>query len=139
MQLHPDLPKIKADPNQLEQIILNLIVNAKDAVKRHIEPSATKLIIMSTNPLTVDESYQGNSAEIKNGSYILLTVHDTGIGIDKSILNNIFEPFFTTKEKGTGLGLSMVYGIVKQNNGFITVQSTPRQGSTFEIYWPIIN
>ena len=139
MQLHPDLPKIKADPNQLEQIILNLIVNAKDAVKRHIEPSATKLIIMSTNPLTVDESYQGNSAEIKNGSYILLTVHDTGIGIDKSILNNIFEPFFTTKEKGTGLGLSMVYGIVKQNNGFITVESTPRQGSTFEIYWPVIN
>jgi PAS domain S-box-containing protein len=139
MQLHPELPKIKADPNQLEQIILNLIVNAKDAVKRHIEPSATKLIIMSTNPLTVDESYQGNYAEIKKGSYILLTVHDTGIGIDKSILNNIFEPFFTTKEKGTGLGLSMVYGIVKQNNGFITVESTPRQGSTFEIYWPVIN
>jgi PAS domain S-box-containing protein len=139
LKLHPELPKIKADPNQIEQIIINLIVNAKDALKRHLEPSATKLIIMATSPLTIDEQFQGYNPEIKKGQFIVLSIQDTGIGIDKTILNNIFEPFFTTKEKGTGLGLSMVYGIVKQNNGFITVQSTPGHGSIFEIYWPTIN
>ncbi len=128
-----DLRITNADPSQLEQIMMNLGVNAKDAM-----PDGGKLIFQTEN-ITLDEQYC-KAFEIKPGNYALLSVSDTGFGMDQETVKHIFEPFFTTKErgKGTGLGLSMVYGIVKNHGGHITCYSKHGQGTTFRIYFPAL-
>jgi PAS domain S-box-containing protein len=123
---------VKMDPSQIDQILVNLCVNARDAID-----GVGKLTI-ETGKKTYDEEYCKEHAGFIPGDFVLLAVSDNGCGMDKDILGNLFEPFFTTKEvgKGTGLGLATIYGIVKQNNGFINVYSEPGQGSTFKIYLP---
>ncbi len=127
-----NLSKVKIDPSQLDQILANLCVNARDAM-----PGVGKLSIETEN-IAFDETYCTEHAGFVPGEYVLVAVSDDGSGMDKGTLREIFEPFFTTKEagKGTGLGLSTVYGIVKQNNGFVNVYSEPGQGTTFRIYLP---
>ncbi len=123
---------VKMDPSQIDQILANLCVNARDAIE-----GVGKLTI-ETGRKTFDEEYCKEHAGFIPGDFVLLAVSDNGCGMDKKTLDNLFEPFFTTKEtgKGTGLGLATVYGIVKQNNGFINVYSEAGQGSTFRIYLP---
>lgn len=133
--LHEDLPSVFADPGQMEQVLMNLCLNARDAM-----PSGGQLLIR-TDVTTVDEEYVKVYPYVKEGRYVLLTVSDTGIGMDEKTIERIFEPFFSTKgpEKGTGLGLSVVYGIVKQHNGFIHVSSDLGKGTTFEIRLPTVD
>jgi signal transduction histidine kinase/ActR/RegA family two-component response regulator len=123
---------VKMDPSQIDQILANLCVNARDAI------SGVGKLTIETGIKTFDEEYCKEHAEFIPGDFVLLAVSDNGCGMDKETLDNLFEPFFTTKEvgKGTGLGLATVYGIVKQNNGFINVYSKPGQGSSFKIYLP---
>ncbi len=132
--LQDSIPLIKIDKNQLDQVILNLAVNAKDAM-----PHSGKLTIETTFK-SIDKYYVKNHITGKTGDYVVISISDNGSGIDPKIKEKIFEPFFTTKGtgKGTGLGLSTVYGIVKQNDGFIWVYSEPDQGTTFKIYFPAI-
>lgn len=123
---------VEADPNQLESALLNLAVNARDAM-----PEGGKLIIETSNAF-IDDVYVSEHAEVRSGQYVLFSVSDTGTGIDKSLIDKVFEPFFTTKEvgKGTGLGLSMVFGFAKQSGGHVKLYSEPNQGTTVRLYLP---
>jgi len=137
--LQPDIGHILADPGQIEQIIINLIVNARDAVNARTDISAEKKICIETSSIFLDQDFAAENVGSSVGRHILISIADNGIGMDRELVNKIFEPFFTTKEtdKGTGLGLATVYGIVKQNNGSIFVDSRPGNGTTFKIYWPL--
>jgi PAS domain S-box-containing protein len=123
---------VKMDPTQIDQILTNLCVNARDAI------NGVGQLTIETGRKTFDYVYCSENPGFMPGDFVMLAVSDNGCGMDKEILKNLFEPFFTTKEvgKGTGLGLATTYGIVKQNNGFINVYSEPGQGSTFRIYLP---
>jgi PAS domain S-box-containing protein len=131
----PDLWRVRADPGQIEQVITNLALNARDAM-----PSGGRLEIETAN-VRLDDPMGKGLAGVPPGSYVTLVVGDTGVGIEPTMLDRIFEPFFTTKEigKGTGLGLAMVYGIVKQHDGAIAVASEPDAGSIFTVYLPRVD
>ena len=134
-QQDPHLDKIKADAGQVEQIILNLTINAADAM-----PNGGTLTIKTENKVIEESSLLGSPpSQSRPGRFVRLSISDSGEGIDKRIIPQIFEPFFTTKSNGTGLGLSVVYGIVKQHNGWIDVSSHYREGSTFHIYFPALS
>ena len=130
--LAPDLKAIKADPTQMDQVLMNLAVNAKDAM-----PHGGKLIIGTSN-VNLSQSQVGNLPDVSPGEYVMLSVTDTGEGIPEEVKSRIFEPFFTTKAigKGTGLGLATCYGFVKQCGGYIQVESERSMGSTFRVYLP---
>ncbi len=130
----PSLGALRADPGQIDQVIMNLAVNARDAM-----PQGGKLTIETAN-VHLDENFARTHAPLTAGDYVMLTISDTGVGMDTDTQSRIFEPFFTTKgAKGTGLGLSTVYGIVKQSGGFIFVDSQPQRGTAFRAYFPRID
>jgi PAS domain S-box-containing protein len=126
------LRPVKVDPSQIDQILANLAVNARDAV------TGVGKLTIETNNVILDEACAAEHPGVVPGEYVLLAVSDNGVGMDKDVLKHLFEPFFTTKgvDKGTGLGLATVYGIVKQNNGFVSVYSEPGRGTTVKIFLP---
>ncbi len=130
----PELPAVEADPGMIEQVIMNLAINARDAM-----PKGGRLVI-TTQTEMVDRAAAARNLEAREGRFVVLSVTDTGCGMDQATVNRVFEPFFTTKDvgKGTGLGLATVYGIVKQHNGWLEVASQVGQGSTFRIFLPSV-
>jgi PAS domain S-box-containing protein len=135
LRLDPQAGRVSADPGQLEQVVMNLTVNARDAM-----PQGGQLTL-ETGPAMLDQAFVIEHPGSSAGAHVRLSIHDTGCGMSPDVLSHLFEPFFTTKEpgRGTGLGLSTVYGIVKQHRGYIDVQSTPGQGSTFAVYLPRVD
>ncbi len=133
--LAPDLEQTFIDPDQFESTLLNLVINARDAM-----PQAGRLVLETTNAI-LDEDYAATHQEVRPGAYVVLSVSDSGTGMQPEVLERAFEPFFTTKEtsKGSGLGLSMVYGLVKQSGGHVTIYSEPGRGATVRLYLPRIH
>ncbi len=138
LNLKENLSPVFADPSQIDQVLMNLLVNARDAIHENRESGARKIVV-ETSETYLDEAYVKKHIGASVGPHILLNVTDTGVGIPREIQLKIFEPFFTTKKvgTGTGLGLATILGIVKQNNGSVFVYSEVGQGATFKIYWPI--
>ncbi len=139
--IRDEVPPIKADSVQIEQILINLVVNARDAIMEKSLYDSKMEIIIETGQVTIDDEFVEKRPGAKKGRYVYFSVSDTGIGMDDETRDNIFEPFFTTKSEGmgTGLGLATVYGIVKQNNGFVYVDSQLTKGSSFKVYWPVLD
>ncbi len=129
------LPSVRADGGQIEQVVMNLVLNARDAM-----PGGGMLRI-ATGLERIDEEYLRYHPYMESGAYVVLTVSDTGFGMDRETQQRVFDPFFTTKgpDKGTGLGMAVVYGIVKQHKGFIHLYSEPGKGTTFKVYLPAVD
>ena len=138
LKLKKDVNNIDADVGQIEQILMNLVINAKDAINDN-EDDNEKRILIETDCITLSNSFVKEFDGCESDDFVLITVSDTGKGMCKEVKERIFEPFFTTKEvgRGTGLGLATIYGIVKQNKGFITCYSELNHGTTFKILWPV--
>jgi signal transduction histidine kinase len=128
--LEPELATVKADQSQLEQVLMNMVVNAREAM-----PEGGRLTVRTEN-VTVESEQCRGVPEARPGRFVRLTIADTGVGMGKDTLEQMFEPFFTTKQSGTGLGLSVAYGIIRQHGGWITVDSEPGRGTRFQIFLP---
>jgi PAS domain S-box-containing protein len=128
--LADDLAPVRADPSQMEQVVLNLVVNARDAL-----PEGGRIVLRTSN-VSVDENEARRHVDVTPGPHVLLEVEDDGVGIEPAALERIFDPFFTTKKRGTGLGLSTVYGIVRQSGGYVAVESRPGAGARFRVCFP---
>jgi signal transduction histidine kinase len=130
--LDPDLATVKADQSQLEQVLMNMVVNARDAM-----PDGGRLTVRTENVSVEPEQYEG-VPEARPGRFVRLSIADTGVGMNKDTLEQMFEPFFTTKKSGTGLGLSVAYGIIRQHGGWMSVDSEPGRGTRFQIHLPAV-